>query len=487
MKTGTAPGFKPTKWTLSDALSFLDTVHYEREFLSNISQKVERDDEKTYSHVNGASRRAGDDGNDTANHEEMQGTHCIRRDYWKLNHAVSHVVRSCDEHSLENLQKIHGGLSQFLLQPFRELTNRFWPRLTSPRPAIQFVPKMFYRVEVWSLGGPVQSSRRRKCCFFSRALRTGQPPWPRDFRRPTFIARLESRLSNHTIEVKHIHSEVTFAIGSHLIRSALHEPEPIADLQGHLAIPITARCRSTANEHTAEAPVYRGLMSLAYRLLASLQDEPGSIPGRFTPDFRKWESCRDDAADRRVFSGISSFPRPCIPALLHTQPHITRISSQDLDAKSRPNLFTHSLTPLLACTVRRLAKNKNQRRERRKEGEMLVVLFLGVLLHLLSSLMRVTSAWACKAAFTIEMHTHRAWNIPEFLGRFLCTRPMFGAYCYAFNCELSLRRPAPCDWLRKCAFCSARRSFEYLVYVVGGVWRNGRPGASYFSEGLLKK
>ncbi|KAJ8894785.1 hypothetical protein PR048_000092 [Dryococelus australis] len=34
----------------------------------------------------------------------------------------------------------------------------FWPRLTSPRPAIQFVPKMFYRVEVGALGGPVQSA-----------------------------------------------------------------------------------------------------------------------------------------------------------------------------------------------------------------------------------------------------------------------------------------------------------------------------------------
>ncbi|KAJ8867297.1 hypothetical protein PR048_031098 [Dryococelus australis] len=39
-------------------------------------------------------------------------------------------------------------------------------------------------------------------------------------------------------------------------------------------------------------------------------------------DSRMWESCRDDAADRRVFSGIS---RPCIPALLHT--HLASPSS----------------------------------------------------------------------------------------------------------------------------------------------------------------
>ncbi|KAJ8897237.1 hypothetical protein PR048_002583 [Dryococelus australis] len=44
------------------------------------------------------------------------------------------------------------------MQPFNELSNGFWPRLTSPHPAIQFVPKMFYRVEVGALGGPVQSA-----------------------------------------------------------------------------------------------------------------------------------------------------------------------------------------------------------------------------------------------------------------------------------------------------------------------------------------
>ncbi|KAJ8865913.1 hypothetical protein PR048_033436 [Dryococelus australis] len=49
----------------------------------------------------------------------------------------------------------------------------------------------------------------------------------------------------------------------------------------------------------------------------------------------------DDAIGRRVFSGISRFLRPFIPALLHT--HLdTLIVSQDLDVKSRPNLFTNS-------------------------------------------------------------------------------------------------------------------------------------------------
>ncbi|KAJ8871039.1 hypothetical protein PR048_027343 [Dryococelus australis] len=48
--------------------------------------------------------------------------------------------------------------SPFLLQPVHELSNGFWPSLTSPHQAIQYVPKMFYRVEVGALSRPVQSA-----------------------------------------------------------------------------------------------------------------------------------------------------------------------------------------------------------------------------------------------------------------------------------------------------------------------------------------
>ncbi|KAJ8867720.1 hypothetical protein PR048_031523 [Dryococelus australis] len=70
---------------------------------------------------------------------------------------------------------------------------------------------------------------------------------------------------------------------------------------------------------------WRGHGGWAVRLLASHQVEPGSVSGPLTPDFCKWESCRDDAAGRRVFSGISRFPHPFISALLHT--HLTLPSS----------------------------------------------------------------------------------------------------------------------------------------------------------------
>ncbi|KAJ8876098.1 hypothetical protein PR048_024007 [Dryococelus australis] len=45
--------------------------------------------------------------------------------------------------------------------------------------------------------------------------------------------------------------------------------------------------------------------------------EPGSIPSGVTPDFSPLGIVPDDAVGRLVFSGISRFPRPFIPALLH--------------------------------------------------------------------------------------------------------------------------------------------------------------------------
>ncbi|KAJ8868567.1 hypothetical protein PR048_030105 [Dryococelus australis] len=72
-------------------------------------------------------------------------------------------------------------------------------------------------------------------------------------------------------------------------------------------------------------------------MLVSHQGEPGSILGRVT-GFSQVGIVPDDAVGRRVFSGISSFPRHFIPAKLHTS--ITLTGSQDLAVKSRPKIFT---------------------------------------------------------------------------------------------------------------------------------------------------
>ncbi|KAJ8872319.1 hypothetical protein PR048_025923 [Dryococelus australis] len=57
--------------------------------------------------------------------------------------------------------------------------------------------------------------------------------------------------------------------------------------------------------------------------------EPDSIPGGVTPGFSHVGIVPSDSAARQVFSGISCFSRPCIPALFHA--YLTLIGSQDLD------------------------------------------------------------------------------------------------------------------------------------------------------------
>ncbi|KAJ8869291.1 hypothetical protein PR048_030864 [Dryococelus australis] len=60
--------------------------------------------------------------------------------------------------------------------------------------------------------------------------------------------------------------------------------------------------------------------SFHHHRLSRTQGETGSNPGRATPRFSNVGIVSADAAGRRVFSaGISRFPCPCIPTLLHSQ------------------------------------------------------------------------------------------------------------------------------------------------------------------------
>ncbi|KAJ8875341.1 hypothetical protein PR048_023236 [Dryococelus australis] len=83
-------------------------------------------------------------------------------------------------------------------------------------------------------------------------------------------------------------------------------------------------------------------------LLASHQGDQGSVPGRVTPDFRMWESCRSMPLVGGFSQGSSVSPSPSFRRY-----SITLIGSEDLDVKSRPNLFTHSQTTkhVVACMV----------------------------------------------------------------------------------------------------------------------------------------
>ncbi|KAJ8872335.1 hypothetical protein PR048_025939 [Dryococelus australis] len=90
-------------------------------------------------------------------------------------------------------------------------------------------------------------------------------------------------------------------------------------------------------------PRQRGRGGVVVRLLASHLGKPRSIPGEVAPGYSRVGIMVGDAAGRRVSSGISRLPpppplpRPCILA-----PRFTLIGSQDLDVKSRPNLYLRS-------------------------------------------------------------------------------------------------------------------------------------------------
>ncbi|KAJ8868656.1 hypothetical protein PR048_030195 [Dryococelus australis] len=89
----------------------------------------------------------------------------------------------------------------------------------------------------------------------------------------------------------------------------------------------------------------RGRRPATVSLLASHQGDPGSIPGGITSNFRMWGSCRTTPLVGGFTRGSPVSPalsfRPCSVLIL-----ITPIGSQDLDVKSRPTPFSHSLDSL---------------------------------------------------------------------------------------------------------------------------------------------
>ncbi|KAJ8869044.1 hypothetical protein PR048_030595 [Dryococelus australis] len=84
-------------------------------------------------------------------------------------------------------------------------------------------------------------------------------------------------------------------------------------------------------------------------------------------DILKWESCRTIS----LFGGFSQISPP--PTLLHSgaapySPHFTRIGSQELDVKSRPNLFTRSLKYFSYCVWKPMRVTEVNMERRRNEG-----------------------------------------------------------------------------------------------------------------------
>ncbi|KAJ8874454.1 hypothetical protein PR048_025303 [Dryococelus australis] len=103
---------------------------------------------------------------------------------------------------------------------------------------------------------------------------------------------------------------------------------------------VDGRPRARRGEARRRPHIFMYLLCII--LLASHEGEPGSIPGRVTPGFSQLGIMLDDAAGRRVFSGIFRFPCPFIPVLLH--PHLASPSSALKTSMLRAAKSLHSLS-----------------------------------------------------------------------------------------------------------------------------------------------
>ncbi|KAJ8888373.1 hypothetical protein PR048_007863 [Dryococelus australis] len=94
-------------------------------------------------------------------------------------------------------------------------------------------------------------------------------------------------------------------------------------------LPTKVPPSSTLLQPTITGLHLRACFDVVAKLLASHLGEPGSIPGGVTPGFPRVRIVLDDAAGWWVFSGISRFPRPFIPALMvHEHPTFPTIVSE---------------------------------------------------------------------------------------------------------------------------------------------------------------
>ncbi|KAJ8873304.1 hypothetical protein PR048_026938 [Dryococelus australis] len=82
-----------------------------------------------------------------------------------------------------------------------------------------------------------------------------------------------------------------------------------------------------------------GCGDLAVSLLASHQGDPGSIPGRVTPDSRMREGCRTMPLVGGFSRGFPASPAPSFRRR-SVLTSVTPICSEDIDVKSRPSLST---------------------------------------------------------------------------------------------------------------------------------------------------
>ncbi|KAJ8873491.1 hypothetical protein PR048_024309 [Dryococelus australis] len=97
-------------------------------------------------------------------------------------------------------------------------------------------------------------------------------------------------------------------------------------LPSHQHDTLSPSCRGQLDGCEGEPIKRRGRGGVVVRLLVSHHGESRSTSDRVSPGFSHVRIVPDDAADRRVFFGISCFLSPFIPALLHSSLHPHQLS-----------------------------------------------------------------------------------------------------------------------------------------------------------------
>ncbi|KAJ8897456.1 hypothetical protein PR048_002802 [Dryococelus australis] len=233
---------------------------------------------------------------------------------YNSSHPVWHALYEC-------LQDIHGDSSLFLLQPFHELSSGFWPRLTSAHPAIQFVPKMFYRVEVRALSANIVVGVPLHIPSFARVYSEVEE-------LPSLVAEGwgegEKKTSQETVGNLQL---------SRLRKwGAIARPKkwPQMDfLAGRSLRPSARSSRSSIGGKCSEETQF-----------TRFTHEPGSIPSEVCS---RVFACGNHAERCRWLTGFPGelpFPPPLHSAAAPYPPHFSFIGSQDLDVKSHQDIST---------------------------------------------------------------------------------------------------------------------------------------------------
>ncbi|KAJ8888779.1 hypothetical protein PR048_008271 [Dryococelus australis] len=255
---------------------------------------------------------------------------------YNSSQPVWHALYEC-------LQDIQGDSSPFLLQPFHELSNGFWRLLTSPHPSIQFVPKMFYRVEVGALAGHPHAAAPAPTEGVAHSHL--QPP-------PAVALAIHNAVKNDTVNeinnliIQRVPGQVKTYKSIDTVTNVddvVHFPQDFLNSLNPSGLPPhELSLKVDLKENLIVATILTGPAAGQLANIPRIPMIPTDLPISFkrgvTPGFSYVKIMPNDVGDEGVFSGLPFLP-PLHSGAATYSPRFTRVDSQDPDVKNRPTAF----------------------------------------------------------------------------------------------------------------------------------------------------